>query len=199
MALHAAPIPEEPPKLAAVGDEPPKRGRGRPRKDPTDTAPRRRSSTRSLETAIGAFLVEWNTPAVLLAPRYALEPNEIVALAKTTDEQCKRNPRFRKYVERVISIHGAINFYGVFVMIVARRTARAGLIPTFQMPTPFGQFEVTPPVVDDFAGALISQVALGGKTVIGGDNAATYEQFVKSVGATPPMTETPETQTPDAE
>jgi hypothetical protein len=64
----------------------------------------------------------------------ALDPVEITALAKAIDLQCRTSPRFRKYVEAVLSSGSGAGLIGVVLMISARRAARHNL---FGMPGEF--------------------------------------------------------------
>jgi len=87
--------------------------------------------TRSLEGQIGATLIVINmmlmsVPAIRAD---ALDMNEITALAKSIDLQCKTSPRFRKYVEAVLQTGSGAGLLGVCLLIGARRAARHAIIP----------------------------------------------------------------------
>lgn len=100
----------------------------------TPKAPRQpspRPSTRSLEVQIGATLTVINL-MLISVPRIrddALDGNEIQALAKAIDLQCKTSPRFKKYVEAMLSAGSGAGLLGVCLMIGARRAARHDMIP----------------------------------------------------------------------
>lgn len=124
---------------AAEGTEPPKRGRGRPRKDgSTDVAPRRpRQSKINLEVRIGAFIAQVNIGVMIAAQfvpgmdaeRDPLEPAEIIALAKALEAEARNHAQFRKYLERFLAVGSAGQLWLVVAIIAARRGARHGFLP----------------------------------------------------------------------
>src|ERR1035437_4493451 len=100
-AFSAVPLPT---------DVPPKRGRGRPRKDGTDSAPRTPGAPRtssSIRNEVGALLVTVNLPLSMFLPVDALAPEETDALAMSIDDQCKRSPRFKSYVLQALKVQSA--------------------------------------------------------------------------------------------
>jgi len=141
--------------------EPPKRGRGRPRKDGTPVGSPRSASSKRVRTArkpsaprgprslrpeLSAFLTLVNS-AVVASPlgtrpvAAIYDPNiqpervgdeldavEIDALARAIDTQCQRSPRFRKYVEGMLTVGAGGQLMTVVMMIAARRASRHGLI-----------------------------------------------------------------------
>lgn len=107
---------------------------------------------RSLRPEIGAFLTLTNS-LVLMSPigtrpieatiNPAVEPTrigdeldeaEIKALASAIDAQCQRSPRFRKYVERVLTAGAGGQLLSVLGIIATRRAARHGLAPAMLDP-----------------------------------------------------------------
>lgn len=141
MEIRSVPLQELPTAEETV----PKRGRGRPPKiDPitgervnkprgsgSNTPSRRQSSTRSLETQIGALLTTVNVVVMMVPPLApdALDVAEITALAKAMDAQCKQSPRFRKYVEGMLAAGSGGQLLGVVAIIAARRASRHGMAP----------------------------------------------------------------------
>ena len=129
--------PDAPPEPLAAPprpDAPPKRGRGRS----AGSSPR--ASTRSLETEIGAALVQANLPLMVFAPRDALDEAEVVALARALDAQAKRSVTFRKYVQRALEITSGGELLTVGAMIMARRAARHGMLRVVGVPDATAQF-----------------------------------------------------------
>lgn len=126
--IHAVPLPEP-----AHDDAPVKRGRGRPRKDGSDTAPRtRRSATPAVtEDAVGGLLVMVNMPLTMVPflQADALDPIETEALAKGIVEQCKQSPAFKRYVQSALKVSGATGLIAPLTLILARRGIRHGLLP----------------------------------------------------------------------
>jgi hypothetical protein len=59
----------------------------------------------------------------------ALDPNEIVFLARAIDAQCKSSPTFRKYVEVALSASSGGQLVMALGFIGARRMARHGVLP----------------------------------------------------------------------
>ena len=119
--------------------EPPKRGRGRPRKDGTtgDSAPRTPGAprgSRSIRTEVGSLLVTVNLPLSMFLPVDALAPEETDALAMSIDDQCKRSPRFKSYVLQALKVQSATSLLAVVAMIGGRRAARHGIIPEAMQP-----------------------------------------------------------------
>lgn len=128
MAIHAVPVPSEPP-----ADEQPKRGRGRPRKDPTDASPVRRGTRGPAvtEDAVGGLLFMFNIPLSVFGPTRndALDPVEITVLSKGIVEQCKSSPAFKRYVQMALKMSGATGVITPLAFIIGRRAARHGLLP----------------------------------------------------------------------
>jgi hypothetical protein len=89
----------------------------------------------SLETQIGAFLLTVNAPFMLFMPQDALEHVEIEALAHAIDEECQRNDRFRKMVERALAVQGGTSLLLVVAAIAGRRVVRHRLVT---VPDPIG-------------------------------------------------------------
>lgn len=58
-----------------------------------------------------------------------LDAAEITALAAGIDAQCRRSPRFRKYVEMVLGAGSGGTLMTVIALIAARRAARHGMLP----------------------------------------------------------------------
>jgi hypothetical protein len=105
----------------------PKR-RGRPPGSKNTGGGRRK---RSLKTEIGGTLTLLNM-GVQLSPlsRDALDAIEINALAEGLDEEARKSPQFRKYLEYAIGVTGAGgNLYAVLAIIATRRAARHGYLP----------------------------------------------------------------------
>lgn len=141
MEIRSVPLQELPTAEETV----PKRGRGRPPKiDPITgervnkprgsgggSTARKPSSSRSLETQIGALLTTVNVVVMMVPPIApdALDVAEITALAKAMDAQCKQSPRFRKYVEGMLAAGSGGQLLGVVAIIAARRASRHGLAP----------------------------------------------------------------------
>lgn len=107
-----------------------------------------RSTRGSLETQIGAFLVTFNTPLRLIPALQndALDQVEILALAKSMDQECQRSARFRKYVEQMLRVQGATSLIAVVAIIAGRRVVRHGLVP----------------IPDEMGGAATVDAMLGG-------------------------------------
>lgn len=136
-----------PPKIDPATGE-----RVTPTRKPRAKAPRRPSSRRpigprSLRAEIGALLTLVNT-AMIMSPvgtrpvqaitdpaipltriGYELDAGEIDALAGALDAQCKRSPRFRRYVETFLSAGSGGALFTVVGIIAARRASRAGILP----------------------------------------------------------------------
>ncbi len=91
----------------------------------------RRSSKGSLKDQIGALLITFNMPLMMLpmSAKYALDHTEIDALATALDTECQNNPSFRKYMVKALQVQGASSLAGVLGVIAGRRVIRAGLIP----------------------------------------------------------------------
>lgn len=135
-----------PPKIdPATGQRVTPTRKPRPRKP--SQSPRRPSGPRSLRPEIGAFLMLVNS-ALIMSPigtrpvqaitdptvtperiGYELDAAEIDALASALDAQCKRSPRFRKYVETMLSAGSGGALVTVVGIIAARRASRAGILP----------------------------------------------------------------------
>lgn len=116
----------------------------------------RSSGSRSLERDIAAFLTMVNgivlmTPigtkpmsaSPMLGAAAQNEPEklgdeldaaEIKLLAGAIDSQCRRSPRFRRYVERVLGVGAGGQLVTIVGMIAARRASRHGVIPAFVDP-----------------------------------------------------------------
>jgi hypothetical protein len=115
------------------GDTPKRRGRPPGSKN---------KSSRNLKKEIGGTLTLMNMGFQIAAPRDALDPIEIEALALAIDEECKKSPTFRKYVEFATrAATGGGSLLGVVAIIGARRAARHGVIP---------------PMFDDQLGSLLA-------------------------------------------
>lgn len=106
-----------------------------------------RSGPKSLRAEIGAALLSVNT-LVLMSPLGTRPPQaafdhtieverigdeldaaEIDALAGALDAQCRRSPRFRKYVETALGAMSGGGILAIVGIIAARRAARHGLAP----------------------------------------------------------------------
>lgn len=139
MEIRSVPLQELPTAEETV----PKRSRGRPPKIDPITGERvnkprgsgsptpRKSTTRSLETQIGALLTTVNVVVMMVPPIApdALDVAEITALAKAMDAQCRQSPRFRKYVEAMLAAGSGGQLLGVVAIIAARRASRHGMAP----------------------------------------------------------------------
>jgi hypothetical protein len=62
-------------------------------------------------------------------PLYALDPTESAALVQALLQQCTISPRFRKYVEKLLSGTGSASLVVVVGIIAIRRVARADVLP----------------------------------------------------------------------
>lgn len=129
MAIRAVDVPtSEPPADAA-----PKRGRGRPRKDGSDTAPRTRQPRQPAvtEEAVGGLLFMFNMPLSMVPflQADALDEIEMQAMAKGIMEQCKASPAFKRYVQMALKMSGATGLLAPLSIIIARRGVRHGIIP----------------------------------------------------------------------
>jgi hypothetical protein len=85
-----------------------------------------------------------------------LDGGEIAALASSLDAQCRRSPRFRKWVEGFLTAGSGGTLIAVVGMIATRRAARHGLIPNgevvdMQLGTIMagGMLDYTPPPPPD--------------------------------------------------
>ena len=153
-ALAQEPIPTpkrgrgRPPKLdPATGERV-----NAPRTPRKPTTPRKRTAARprgprSLQPEIAALLTMANAVIVLsplgtrpveaiadpsITPERVgdeLDAAEIAALAGAIDAQCRRSPRFRRYVESVLGVGSGGALVTVVAMIAARRAARHGILP----------------------------------------------------------------------
>lgn len=137
-------------------DGTPAKKRGRP---PGPNSGQRRTSsgrrsTGSLRTQIGALLVTINLPIQLVSSKNALDRVEIDALAKSIDDECQRDARFRKYVEQMLAVQGGTSLVLVIGAIAGRRVARNNLI---SVPEPIGNEGL-----DNLLGGVISMTAGGG-------------------------------------
>lgn len=137
-----------PPKIDPLTGEraTPARKRG-PRKPSAPTRKRAPRGPRSLRPEIGAALTMLN--AVLIVSPLGTRPVEAIgdpaimperigdeldaaeidALASAIDAQCKRSPRFRAYVESVLTVGSGGTLLTVLAIIAARRAARHGILP----------------------------------------------------------------------
>ena len=136
---HIAAVPLQD-AIGEAPDDKPKRGPGRPRRDPGDTAPRARRTraVRSpLKTRVGAAIVKLNlgiTIAAQFAPgldaeKDPLSSHEIVALADGLVAQADQHPTFRKYLEAFADATSGADLLLVVAVIIARRGARHGVLP----------------------------------------------------------------------
>lgn len=110
-------------------------------------SPARRGGPKSLAPEIGALLTLING-AIIVSPLGTrpieaiadpavpptrlgdeLDAAEIAALASGIDAQCRRSPRFRKYVEMVLGAGSGGTLMTVVALIAARRAARHGMLP----------------------------------------------------------------------
>lgn len=136
-------------------DGSPAKRRGRP---PGPNSTRRtsggRRSTGSLRTQIGSLLVTINLPIQLISSKNALDRVEIDALAKSIDEECQRDARFRKYVEQMLAVQGGTSIILVVGAIAGRRVARNNLI---SVPEPIGNEGL-----DNLLGGVISMTTGAG-------------------------------------
>lgn len=137
---------------------PPKAKQDAPPKGPTGTAARPSTSSRakvtSLEDDIGAALVLVNLP-LLVMPGLALDEAEIAALAISLNDQCRRSPRFKKYVEKALTITSGGQLATVGLMIGARRAVRFGALRVVMGP----QSDFIAPVVDAGLGDQLRKMA----------------------------------------
>lgn len=138
------------PKLGPDGQRinPPRPPSSRSRTSTRKPASPRPRGPRSLKPEIEAFLTLVNS-AVIMTPlgtrpveaitNPAIEPTkigdeldaaEIGALAGALDTQCQRSPRFRKYVEKMLTAGSGGQLVSVLGIIVARRASRHGLAPS---------------------------------------------------------------------
>lgn len=134
-----------------IAEVAPKRGPGRPKgsgnkhRNNGSAAPRPPRPSTSLRTRVGGMLTFVNMFVMVTPIRGdALDPIEIDALAKAIDEQCKQSPRFRKYVESMLSAGSGGQLLGVCIVIGARRAARHGVLP---------------PDMDGYLGGMLAQEA----------------------------------------
>lgn len=102
--------------------------KGVPRGPRGEGRPGRRA--RSLKEPIAGMLVMMNLPVQMFLPTDALDLAEMDALASGLDEQCKVNPTFRRWVERMLGVASGGQLLAVSGMILARRGARHGLFGT---------------------------------------------------------------------
>jgi hypothetical protein len=72
---------------------------------------------------------------MLFMPQDSLDHTEIEALAHALDEECQRNARFRKMVERALAVQGGTSLILVVAAIAGRRVVRHNLIT---VPEPIG-------------------------------------------------------------
>lgn len=117
-------------------ENPAKRRRGRPPKDPN--APKRTytkrttSSRRSLKDQIGGTLVMLNLAFAFMPAPWrddALNMSEITALADALDNAAKANPTLHKYMSTVLVEGGSMaDLVLVGALIAGRRLARHGVI-----------------------------------------------------------------------
>jgi hypothetical protein len=149
----------------------------------------------SLKTEIAAFLTLTNTlvimsplgtrpvaaihdPAVDVERRGdELDEPEINALAGALDAQCRRSPRFRKYVESVLTVGAGGQLVTVLGIIATRRAARHNVIPG-GVPLDF---------------ALGMMIANGDTAALGG-----FTPTEDAPGTDPETLETPPAPLPDA-
>lgn len=126
------------------------------RKSTTRKRTTKRVSTRSLETEIGAFLVNVNL-IILVTPWRgdALDETEIMALARGIDEQAKRSPRFRRMVEYALGAQGMGGLPITVGIIIGRRAARHGIVPP--------NLGVTPDQLDATLGEFLKVASVGAK------------------------------------
>jgi hypothetical protein len=102
-----------------------------------------------LESQLNSFVTLINTLVLAFKPDYALDQIESVALVKALAQQCQTSPAFRKYVEQILKGMGGVSLIGVLALIVARRVARAGVLPI-----PTGS-PMSAQNIDDMCGALL--------------------------------------------
>jgi hypothetical protein len=148
----ATPLPKRPGRAPALNPDgtrkhPPRPAGNRRGKTPRKPSASRPRTPKSLAPVIGAFLALING-AVIVSPLGTrpvvaiTDPNviperigdeldavEIAALASAIDAQCRRSPRFRKYVESALSAGSGGTLITVIGLIAARRLARHGVLP----------------------------------------------------------------------
>ncbi len=115
--------------------------------------PRVAARKTTLEAEIGGMITMWNTPISMVLPKYALEPTEIIALAKALDQQCQTSPKFRKYMEKALQGIGGVSLIGVLAVIVGRRVVRSGVVP---IPS---ESPIQAEQIDALAGVIIASAA----------------------------------------
>lgn len=122
---------------AAPEENPAKRRRGRPPKDPNApkrTYTRRTASrtSRSLLDQIGGTLTMLNLAFAFMPEPWRgdmLDPSEITALAQALDNAAKANPTMHKYMSAVLVEGGSMaDLVLVAGLIAGRRLARHGII-----------------------------------------------------------------------
>lgn len=127
-------------EVAGPPEQPPKRGPGRPkgsktrnRSEPkaTGAKPRRgRPPGQSRKAKIGGVLTMFNMALQVTPLRSdALDALEIDALAKSLDEEAKKNPTFARYLDAALAVGGAGGLWSVLALIAMRRGARHGILP----------------------------------------------------------------------
>lgn len=138
MTETAPPIQGPPAQDFQAPQPPPKRGPGRPKgsktknRPATGAAPKRGGSAsyQSRRKKIGGTLTMFNM-ALQMTPLSSdrLDPLEIDALAKSLDEEARKSPTFRKYLDAALGVTGAGGLWSILGLIAIRRGARHGILP----------------------------------------------------------------------
>ncbi|MFI5534704.1 hypothetical protein ACIA8O_39840 [Kitasatospora sp. NPDC051853] len=130
-------LPEMPPIETAVpAAEPPKRGRGRPRKNPEDKAPTQRTSAArkptaaSLEKRLGASMTTVGTLVAIASPADGMVMLEgIPALASALTKLAEENPAVRSNLERALTAGAWSGVVAATLPIVLGIMANHGAVP----------------------------------------------------------------------
>jgi hypothetical protein len=120
----------------SIPDTPPKRGRGRPRKDPTDTAPRQRATTArkpsaaSLEKRLAGSLTMLGTVVSLASPSDGIVVvSGVPALAASLAKLAEENPAVRANLERMLTAGAWSGVIAAVLPIALGIMANHGAVP----------------------------------------------------------------------
>ncbi|MFD7908342.1 hypothetical protein ACFV4G_39640 [Kitasatospora sp. NPDC059747] len=130
-------LPEMPPidVPPEAPEAPPKRGRGRPRKDPSDTAPRQRTTTRkpsgaALEKRLGASMTSLGIFVSLASPADGMVVLEgVPALAAALSKLAEENPAVKANLERALTAGAWSGVIAAALPILVGILANHGAVP----------------------------------------------------------------------
>lgn len=126
-----------PPLQEPLGETPPKRGPGRPRRDGSAPGTPRSAPLPAvnIQESVAGILMTINLTFMVAGgfgvplDRDAFDDVEIHALSTAIADQCKASPAFKRYVLAAIGVTGGAGLFGVIAIVAMRRAARHGMLP----------------------------------------------------------------------